>query len=74
MAAGKAKADPLAPIRDRIQRLTVHLEKTKQKIGSNFVPARHATRAAAYKEWLQLEASRTAKVLEDLKLSLPAAK
>ncbi len=74
MAAGKAKADPLAPIRDRIQRLTVHLEKTKQRLSSNFVPARYATKAPAYKDFLQREISRTSSVLENLKLSLPAAK
>lgn len=70
----KVKSDPLAPVRDKVQKLTIHLEKTKSLLSSGSTPARHKNRAEAYREWLKLEATRTARKLEDLKLLLPAGK
>lgn len=72
--AAKVKKDPFAPIRDRIIRLTVHLEKVKQRMNSGTVSERHANKAEAYKEWIKREYDRTYKKLEDLKFSLPAGK
>jgi ribosomal protein S16 len=69
-----AKADPFGPIRDRIQRLTIHLEKVKNQLSSGTIPSRHANKVAAYKEFLKLEIKRTSAKLEELKLTLPAAK
>lgn len=68
----KAKSDPLAPVRDKIQKLTVHLQTTNQRLSSKTVPERHKNRAEAYLQWLTLEAKRTEVRLNALKLSLPA--
>ena len=68
----KAKTDPLAPIRDKIQRLGIHLQNVNQRLASKTVPERHSTRVEAYLQWLALEAKRTKTKLDNLKLSLPA--
>lgn len=74
MAAGKAKVDPFAHTRNKIVSLTAHAERVKSLMNSNTVPLKHEERAAAYKDWVKLEYSRTTRKLEELKLSLPAAK
>ncbi len=73
MAAGP-KADPHAVTRDRVLRLTAHLQKVKERMQSGGISKKHESRAQAYKEWIKLEYDRTLKKLEELKLTLPAAK
>lgn len=68
----KAKSDPLAPVRDKIHKLTIHLQVINQRLNSKTVPERQKTRAEAYLQWLALESKRTKTKLENLKLSLPA--
>ena len=68
----KAKSDPLAPIRDKIQKLTIHLANINQRLNSKTVPERQANKREAYLEWLALESKRTKTKLDNLKLSLPA--
>lgn len=68
----KAKSDPLAPVRDKIQKLTIHLQVINQRLSSKTVPERQKNKAAAYLEWLALESKRTKTKLDNLKLSLPA--
>lgn len=68
----KAKSDPLAPVRDKILKLGVHLQNITQRLNSKTIPERQANRKEAYLAWLALEAKRTKAKLESLKLSLPA--
>lgn len=72
--AGKAKVDPATITKDRVIRLTAHLEKVRNQLNSKSIPAKHAGKEVAYREFLQRELSRTSTKIEELKLSLPAAK
>jgi hypothetical protein len=72
VAAGKAKQDPFAKIREKIPALQKYVEGLRNRLSSKTVSPKHKDRAPAYFEWIRLEIRRSESKIADLKLRLPA--